>query len=212
MKIITQSGTVSTTSKLPTFNNVFPALIEPSKVVLHDLFETGVGSVLNNRSLDKGGVWTVLGGGNIPLTVKESGYISMNSTGIARAYTEHKTSGRVYAAIEFGSGMSTVGLFFRWAGQSDTFELTLSYTQKNVVLKKMVSGVTTALTGQAVNQVDLESGTTYHVGVEYTETGFKVYIDDTLIYDIEDSSLSNNTGVGLYIAGESNKVWEFAAG
>lgn len=207
MNIVTLSGTVSASSTLPTFNDVFPSLIEPSEITLYDSFLGGAGD-LDQKLLeqsDNGQKWQALGTLGKNWRVADGGYAYSNYTGKTFITTNHKTTGRIYAAIEH-SGDSYAGVVCRFANQDSHFMITLS-SIGGVRIDKRVAGVTTSQTFA----MTFNAGQVYHLGVTYTEREIKVYVDNNLTLTASDTALSVNTGVGLVSANTLNKVWEFAA-
>ena len=207
MNIVTLSGTVDSTSTLPTFNSVFPSLIEPSKIMLHDTFSGGAGD-LDQKLLeqsDNGQKWQALGISGKNWKVAGGGYAYSATTSRILITTTHKTSSHIYAAIEH-SGSSYTGVVCRFADQNNYFMITLS-SIGGVRIDKMVGGVTTSQT----SAMTFVAGQVYHLGVLCTESEITVYVDNNLILTASDTALSANTGIGLVTSSSSHKVWEFTA-
>lgn len=211
MNIITKPTTVANSSSLPTFDAVFPSLIEPSKIVLQDKFESNVGN-LDGRSLEKvnnAQKWLALGSGGKTWKVSGDGYAYTGSPATpAVIITQHMTVGHVYAAMEFGGGNTYFGIVVRYFDPNNYVRALLTYAG-GLVLEAYVDGVKTTIGSAAVT---MTAGKIYHLGVKYTTTGVQVAVDNVVKINTESNESATNTGVGLLSSSSTHKVWEFVAG
>lgn len=202
MLITQQAGTVAIESTLPTWESIFKSQVDPNKKTIADDFKTNLGS-LGGR-ITSGKTWTALGAGGALWTVY-NGYAAQSSVSSAsRVLLPHAKSGKYCGILEWNEGY--IGLLIRASDASNLHQIVLNST--GLFYTKIVAGVSTTLASKGVT---MTPGKTYALGVEWTETNVKVYIDDVLAADINDTDLANNTNIGLATSSPLNKVFELVA-
>ncbi|GEM_PF-6638611 len=202
MLITQQAGTVPADSTIPKWEDAFKSLVDPNKKTIFDDFKTNLGP-LNGR-VTNGKTWTALGSSGQLWTVY-NGYAAQSSASSAcRALLPHAKSGKYCGILEWNEGY--IGLLIRAADASNLHQIVLNST--GLFYTKIVAGVSTTL---ATKGLTMTAGKTYSLGVEWTETNIKVYIDDVLAADITDTDLANNANIGLATSSPLNKVFELVA-
>lgn len=202
MLITQQAGTVPTDSTIPTWESIFKSQVDPNKKTIFDEFKTNLGAM--NGRVTSGKTWTTLGAGGALWTVY-NGYAAQSSASSAsRILLQHAKSGKVCQILEWNEGY--IGLLIRAADASNYHQIVLNPT--GLFYTKVVAGVGTTLASKGVT---MTAGKIYAIGVEWNETNIKVYIDDVLAADINDTDLANNINIGFATSSPLNKVSELAA-
>lgn len=202
MLITQQAGIVPAGTTLPLWEDTFKSQVDPNKKTIYDDFKSNLGAM--GGRITSGKTWTTLGSGGALWTVY-NGYAAQSSASSAsRILLPHAKSGKACQLIEWNEGY--IGLLIRAADASNLHQIVLNNT--GLFYTKIVAGVSTTL---ATKGLTMTAGKTYAVGVEWTETNVKIYIDDVLAADVNDTDLSNNINIGFATSSPLNKVSELAA-
>ena len=201
MLITQQAGTVAIESTLPTWESIFKSQVDPNKKTIFDEFKTNLGP-LNGR-VTNGKTWSTLGATGAYLTVYD-GYAAQNTAGNSRALLPHAKSGKVCQLAEWNEGY--IGLLIRAADATNYHQIVLNST--GLLYTKVVAGVSTTLASKGIT---MTAGKTYAIGVEWTETNIKIYIDDVLAADVNDTDLAASINIGVVVSGVTNKIFEITA-
>lgn len=206
MDIITLSGTVSASSTLPTFYDVFPDLVSPKDIIAQDKFSDGYVGGLEGTTLSNGLVWTRLNSNAVYLKVAAGGYVY--------ADTETTTSGmkvtdanikRCYTSIEWG-GSGFAGILFRMQDTTNHYQITIGEAGDGLRVEKKGTNpqIYTAALGLVV-------GKRYDIGVNDTGSQLLIYVNGILELTIDDA-VSVGSSVGLSARGAANKIYELVIG
>lgn len=201
--IVTQlAGTVEANSTLPKWEDVFKSQVDPNKRTTHDTFDTNLGA-LDGR-VTSGKTWTRFGTGGGYWTVY-SGYAAQNTaSSSSRIILPHATSGKYCGIIEWQDGY--IGLLIRTSDSNNFHQIVLNPT--GLLYTKVVAGASTALASKALPMV---AGSVHSIGIEWNETNIKIWINDELAADVNDTELASNINIGLATSNPLNKVFEIAA-
>lgn len=202
MLVTQQAGTVPAGTTLPLWEDVFKSQVDPNKKTIYDDFKSNLGAMGGRTTSGK--TWTALGAGGALWTVY-NGYAAQSSaSSSSRVLLPHATSGKYCGIFEWQAGY--IALLIRSADTNNYHQIALNNT--GLYYTKYVAGVTTIL---ATKVLTMTAGKTYAVGVEWTETNIKIYIDDVLAADVNDTDLAANINIGLATSSPLNKVFELVA-
>lgn len=208
MNFIIENGVVAANSKLPKFKDLFAGFINPLNVKISDTFSKNFGNLsgrlpdvtLNNlRWILNAGDWTV----------KNQGYVSIDSGGTSSAQISHLTTGKIAACVELGENLSWVGVVFRSASNTNQLRVVLNPANGGILIQKVINGSASSISSAI--PVSFVIGKKYILQVDYDESGFDIYLDGVHKGRILTSDLSENTGVGIGMGSINHKIWEFIA-
>lgn len=202
MLITQQAGTVPAGTTLPLWEDTFKSQVDPNKKTIYDDFKSNLGAMGGRTTSGK--TWTALGVGGALWTVYNGYAAQSSSSSSSRILLPHAKSGKACQLVEWNEGY--IGLLIRAADANNYHQIAIN--SSGLYYTKYVSSVTTIL---ATKGLTMTAGKTYVVGVEWTETNVKIYIDDVLAADVNDTDLSNNINIGFATSSHLNKVSELAA-
>lgn len=202
MLITQQAGTVPAGTTLPLWEVEFKSQVDPNKKTIFDEFKTNLGAM--NGRVTSGKTWTALGSSGQLWNVY-GGYAAQSTANSScRILLPHAKSGKVCQLIEWNEGY--IGLLIRAADANNYHQIVLNST--GLLYTRVVAGTGTTL---ATKGLTMTAGKTYVIGVEWTETNVKIYIDDVLAADVDNTDLPNNINIGFVTSSPLNKVFELVA-
>lgn len=198
-------------TEMPTFNELYPDLIDPQKLRVYDGFGTHPNGALRLRPLpiaNAGQAWTL--GNTATYFQVQDGEVHSTTTGYIAAPCA--ADGKAYAAIRWGIASSFAGLMVRFVDVNDYgARVSLSAVSGGQVrIEKREGGETPPLL-QAVN-TPLVVGNVYLLSVEFSGSDYTVRLNGTVVATITNPAHDDKTGVGLSAGNAAHKFLEFAAG
>ena len=203
MQIITNSGTVPTTSILPLFSDIFPTLVPPNKIKLIDGFNTGAGGALTGRVVPYSTIgektWqdlTLSGSTMLVSPTTDGGIVTPTVTLASRVYTLDlgNTDCDVYANFKsVNATTGTFGVLFRVQDKDNYLSLQISPTTYG--LQSRIAAVAANL-ATAVTHV--RAVRDYQIRVLAVGSSIKIYIDGALIFSTTSTLFSTQTKAGLF--------------
>ncbi|WP_046205810.1 hypothetical protein [Acinetobacter radioresistens] len=202
MLVTQQAGTVAADSTIPKWEDIFKSQVDPNKKTIFDDFKTNLGP-LNGR-VTNGKTWTALGSSGQLWTVY-NGYASQSTANSScRILLPHATAGKYTGVVQWNAGY--VGLLIRAADASNYHQIVLNNT--GLFYTRVLAGAGSTLATKVITMIP---GKQYAIGVEWSETNIKVYIDDVLAADVNNTDLASNINIGLVLSSPLNKVSNIAA-
>ena len=202
MLITQQAGTVSTDSTIPTWESIFKSQVDPNKKTIFDDFKSNLGAM--GGRVTSGKTWTALGSGGALWTVYNGYAAQSTANSSCRILLPHATAGKYTGIVQWNTGY--VGLLIRASDANNYHQIVLNST--GLFYTRVVAGTGTTL---ATKGITMTPGKHYSIGVEWDETNIKVYIDDVLSANVNNTDLASNINIGLVVSDPSNKVTEIAA-
>lgn len=202
MLITQQAGIVPVETTLPLWEDIFKSQVDPNKKTIFDDFKTNLGP-LNGR-VTNGKTWTALGSSGQLWNVYDGYAAQSTANSSCRILLPYATAGKYTGIAQWNTGY--VGLLIRAADASNYHQIVLNST--GLFYTRVVAGAGVTLASKGITMVP---GKHYAIGVEWSETNIKVYIDDDLAADVNNTDLASNINIGLVVSDPSNKVTEIAA-
>lgn len=199
MQVVILGGKVGSDTTLPLFEDKFPSYVDPNKKIIYDDFKSNLGAM--SGRITSGKSWNALGSGGALWTAYD-GYAAQSSASSAsRILLAHLNIGKVCADLEWQSGY--IGLLVRAIDASNYHQISIN--SSGLYYTKVIAGVSTIL---ATKNLAIAAGQKIKLGVEYTASRIKVYVDHTLAADVLDSDLVNASNIGLATSSPLNKILE----
>ena len=202
MIVTQQAGTVSSDSTIPYWEDIFKSQVDPNKKTIFDDFKTNLGP-LSGR-ITNGKTWAAIGSAGQLWNVYDGYAAQSTANSSCRILLPHATAGKYTGIVQWNTGY--VGLLIRASDASNYHQIVLNST--GLFYTRVVAGTGTTL---ATKGITMTPGKYYSIGVEWSETNIKVYIDDVLSADVNNTDLASNINIGLVVSDPSNKVAEIAA-
>jgi len=213
MRILTMAGTVPANSNLPTFDEVFPALIAPNLVKYQDGFSTHTAGSIAGKTLPYATAgaqtWTSSAQSDC-VPDADGGYISPTGTSDRFHTITNAANGVTMGRFVWGASVSgAIGLVFRFTDTSNTMRVAITPT--TVAIQSRTSGSTTTVTSTGFVPV---VGQEYSLKVTYDDDDLiSLYIDGVLYLSATSANHNTATKTGVYFTGlTTHKCLEFACG
>lgn len=206
MQITRISGTISASTTQPKFEDEFKGFINPFNAIAHDDLREGEG-VLTGRQIGLKGnskIWQKKGYSEF--SVSPSGSASILSSLPTLQTVSHATSGEIFASFELGSSLSYIALAFRALDRINCVLFSMGQSLNGFALQSFNGGTYATI---SVAPKTLLLNKVYNLKVSFTETSILCYADGDLIFDIQNSTLASNIGVGVISSDTAHKLWEF---
>lgn len=201
MIVTQQAGTVEADSTLPKWEDVFKSQVDPNKKTVYDDFKSNLGAMA--RRVTNGKTWVALGSSGQLWNVYDGYAAQSTANSSCRILLPHATAGKYTGIVQWNTGY--VGLLIRAADTSNYHQIVLNNT--GLFYTRVVAGTGVTLATKGITMIP---GKHYAIGVEWSETNIKVYIDDDLAADVNNTDLASNINIGLVVSDPSNKVTEIA--
>lgn len=196
---------------MPTFNELYPDLIDPQKLRVYDGFGTHPNGALRLRPLpvaNAGQGWTL--GSTATYFQVQDGEAHSTTTGYIG--TPVSADGKVYAAIRWGISSSFAGLLVRFVDVNDYgARVSLSAVSGGQVrVEKREGGETPPVL--SITPLPLVVGNTYLLSVEFSGASYIVRVNGSVVVSFENAAHMDKTGVGMSSGNTAHKYLEFSAG
>ncbi|WP_425916787.1 hypothetical protein [Acinetobacter sp. TSRC1-2] len=193
-----EAGIVPLDSKFPPFETLLKSFVDPAKTTTQDKFIENLGP-LNGR-ITSTKTWSTIGTTGAYWTVY-NGYLATTTAGNSRALIPHATSGKIHIAVDWRSGFA--GLIIRGLDQNNYIQISIALANNGLRVEKVVAGVNTLL---GTKGLTMTVGKIFQLGVEYDANTIKVYVDNELSLELNETALNTNLNVGIVSSTPDNKI------